>query len=125
MAIQQKNIFVVDDDEMMVELLADHLRKNPLHKVTAFSTGEECIASLSLGPDVIILDYQLNNIVPDAGDGMQILQQIKKLDKTVKVIMLSSQDEYGKALQTVMKGAQEYVVKNDDAFRRIDAILAS
>ncbi|MBX2907286.1 MAG: response regulator [Taibaiella sp.] len=124
MATQQKHIFVVDDDEMMLAMLGDHLRKNPLHKVTTFSTGEDCISNLALGPDVIILDYQLNNVVPDAGDGMQILQQIKKLNKAVKVIMLSSQDEYGKALQTVMKGAAEYVVKNNDAFQRIDTILA-
>jgi len=123
--MQQKNIFVVDDDEMMLQMLADHLRKNPLHKVSTFATGEECISKLSLDPDVIILDYQLNTIVHDAKDGMQILQQIKKLDKTVKVIMLSSQDEYGKALQTIMKGAEEYVVKDNDAFKRIDAILAN
>jgi two-component system OmpR family response regulator len=124
MAIQQKHIFVVDDNEMMVEMLADHLRKNPGYTVTTFSTGEECINNLTLNPDVIILDYQLNNLVPNAEDGNEILQQIKKLDKTVKIIMLSSQDDYGKALQTVMNGANEYVVKNADAFERIDAVLA-
>ena len=122
---KHRNIFVVDDDEMMASMLADHLQKNPFHKVTVFHTGEECVANLRMDPDVIILDYQLNNIVPDAADGLQILQQIKKIDRNVHVIMLSSQDEYGKALQTIVKGALEYVVKNDEAFKRIDHILNS
>ena len=125
MAIKQKNIFVVDDDELMATMLRDHLLKNPLNKVTVFNTGEECIKNLQLAPDVIILDYELNSVNEDAADGYHILQQIKKLDKDVHVIMLSSQDEYGKALQTIVKGALEYVVKGDDAFKRIDHILAN
>ncbi len=123
MSVKQKNIFVVDDDEMMAMMLSDHLSKNPLNKVNVFNTGEDCIKNLNLCPDVIILDYQLNNIVADAANGLEILQQIMKLAKGVHVIMLSSQDEYGKAMQTIVKGALEYVVKSDDAFTRIDHIL--
>src|ERR1019366_9180928 len=114
MAVKQKNIFIVDDDEMMAAMLSDHLLINPLNKVTVFNTGEDCIRNLHLNPDVIILDYQLNSVFVGAADGLQILQQIKKMDKDVHVIMLSSQDDYGKALQTIVKGALEYVVKNDE-----------
>ena len=54
---------------------------------------------------------------------LEILQQIKKADKKICVIMLSSQSQYGKALQTIIKGALEYVVKDDAAFKKIDRIL--
>ncbi len=118
MDIKQKNIFVVDDDELMAAMLKDHLLKSPLNKVTVFNTGEDCLKNLYLNPDVIILDYELDSVDAGAADGYQILQQIKKLDKDVHVIMLSSQDEYGKALQTIVKGALEYVVKGDDAFKQ-------
>lgn len=124
MALKQKHIFVVDDDELMSAMLRDHLLKNPLNKVTVFNTGEDCVKNLYQNPDVIILDYELDSVSADAANGYQILQQIKKLDRDVHVIMLSSQDEYGKALQTIVKGALEYVVKGDDAFKRIDHILA-
>ncbi len=123
MAIKYRNIFVVDDDEMMAQMLSDHLQKKPFNKVSIFHTGEDCIAHLAENPDVVILDYQLDSIVENAGNGLQILEKIKKLDKSVTVIMLSSQDQYGKALQTIQKGALEYVVKNNDAFKRIDVIL--
>ena len=106
-------------------MLSDHLQENPLNNVTVFYTGEDCIRNLHLNPDVIILDYNLSSEVHDAANGMEILQQIKKIDPEVHVIMLSSQDEYGKALQAVVKGALEYVVKDDEAFKRIDHILES
>jgi two-component system OmpR family response regulator len=125
MAIQEKMIFVVDDDEMFSMMLSDHLSQNPLHKVVQFGTGEEAIKELVKKPDVIILDYNLNSIDPNAADGKAILQQIKSLDKQACVIMLSSQDQYGTALQTIVKGALEYVIKDKEAFTRIDTILAS
>ena len=39
--------------------------------------------------------------------------------------MLSSQKSYGKAAQTIQKGALEYVMKDEQAFKNIDAILNS
>ncbi len=123
MPVKLKNIFIVDDDKLTSMMLSDHLQENPLNNVTVFHTGEECIKNLQLNPDVIILDYNLSSEVRDAADGMEILQQIKKIDPDVHVIMLSSQDEYGKALQAIVKGALEYVVKDDEAFKRIDHIL--
>lgn len=123
MATREKLIFVVDDDVMMSQMLNDHLVKNPLNKVSLFSTGEECILKLNQSPDLIILDFNLNTVDPNAADGLEILQQIKKIDRDVCVIMLSSQEHYGKALQTIVKGALEYVVKDKDAFSKIDKIL--
>lgn len=80
---------------------------------------------MHLGPDVIILDFNLNSVVPDAANGLAILQQAKKLDNQVRVIMLSSQDDYGKALKSIVDGAVEYVMKDQEAFKRIDHILGN
>ncbi len=118
-----RHIFVVDDDTMTANLVRDHLENNLRNRVTVFNTGEECIKNLHFNPDVIILDYRLNNVIPTAADGLHILGQIKKLDKKVTVIMLSAVDEYSKAVQTLVNGANEYVLKDETAFKRIDRIL--
>lgn len=120
-----KKIFVVDDDEMIRTMLSDHLKKNPMHEVETFSTGEECLANLNKLPDVIVLDYQLNSVVPNAADGLEILEQIKKINKKICVIMLSSQTQYSKAVKTIVKGALEYVIKDDNAFKRVEQIVES
>jgi len=116
-------IFIVDDDVMLATMLADHLRTTFTHRVEVFHTGEECLARLSEHPDLVILDYHLNTVVQDAADGLRILEKIKKLDRRVHVIMLSSQTQYGIALQTVQKGAEQYVVKGKDQFDQIDRIV--
>lgn len=118
-----RTIFIVDDDVMSATMLADHLRAATPHHVSMFHTGEECLAQLRHHPDLVVLDYHLNSVVKDAADGLMILQQIKKLDKHVHVIMLSNQDQYGTALRTVQKGAEQYVVKGKDQFDEVERIV--
>ncbi len=118
-----KKIFIVDDDVMLATMLADHLRSTFPVEVLEFHTGEACLVKLGDHPDLVILDYHLNNTVKDAADGLRILEKIKKMDRQVHVIMLSSQTQYGIALQTVAKGAEQYVIKGKDQFDRIDRIV--
>jgi len=120
-----KKIFVVDDDEMMALALEDYLTRNTLHEIHLFTTGEECIRNLRLQPDVIVLDYNLNSVQKEAANGMKILEAIKKLNKQIPVILFSSQDAYSVALQSINKGATQYVIKDENAFEKIAAICNS
>jgi DNA-binding NarL/FixJ family response regulator len=117
-----KKIFVVDDDEMFSSALEDYITRKTKHKVYLFKTGEECLEELHTAPDVIILDYNLNTVYKNAANGLQILEEIKKQDRNIRVIMLSSQEAYGTAMQTLRKGAEEYVIKDEAAFDKIVAI---
>ena len=120
-----KKVFVVDDDEMMALALEDYLTRNTLHEIHLFTTGEECIRNLRLQPDVIVLDYNLNSVQKEAANGMKILEAIKKLNKQIPVILFSSQDAYSVALQSINKGATQYVIKDENAFEKIAAICNS
>jgi DNA-binding NarL/FixJ family response regulator len=121
--IQQKQIFIVDDNEMFAQMLNDHLSENPEFKISVFQTGEECLQNLYQNPDLIILDYYLNNESKEAADGLEILSEIKEHNEKIHVIMLSGQEHYGIALQTIAKGAAQYVIKDDHAFEKISAYL--
>ncbi len=120
-----KKIFVVDDDEMITTALEDYLTRKTMHEVKVFSTGEDCMKHFAEEPDIVILDYKLNSISKDAANGLQVLEAIKKLDRDIRVIMLSSQEAYGTALQTIVKGAEEYIIKDADAFEKIAAMCNS
>ncbi len=119
----QKKIFIVDDNEMFAEMLKDHLSNNPNYRITIFNTGEDCVKNLYLNPDLIILDYYLNDVYKEAATGLEILGEIKKHDSKVHVIMLSSQEKYTVAAQTISKGAEQYVIKDDDAFKNVSKII--
>ena len=116
-------IFIVDDDDMYSEMLFTHLSIDPRNTIMKYSTGEDCLKNIYNDPDIVILDYNLNMVHKDAANGMQILEQIKKQNSKVKVIMLSSQKQYGVALRTISKGAEQYVVKDERAFKTIDEII--
>ncbi|MBN2173572.1 MAG: response regulator [Bacteroidales bacterium] len=121
--MKQKLIFVVDDNIMFAEMLSDHLKRNPAYEVMAFGTGEECLENLYHEPDLIILDYYLNDVYKDAANGLEILEEIRNKKLDPKVIMLSSQERYAVAAKTISKGARHYVIKNDQAFENIAKIL--
>ncbi|MEI7526865.1 MAG: response regulator [Mariniphaga sp.] len=118
-----KKIFVVDDDTMLTEALKDYLTRETPHDISIFHTGEECLKHLNENPDCIILDYYLNSVRKDAANGMEILQVIKKHYPGLHVIMLSSQERYAIALQTIQKGAEQYVIKDENAFGKIASMI--
>ncbi|NQU32205.1 MAG: response regulator [Bacteroidetes bacterium] len=118
-----KKIFIVDDDEMLTEALSDYLTRSIAHKIRIFYTGEDCMLHVSENPDVVILDYYMNTVKKDAANGLQILQTIRKHLPNTRFIMLSSQESYGIAMKTIQKGAEHYVIKDDDAFRKIADLI--
>ena len=121
--MNEKKIFIVDDNEMFAHMVQDHLANMPKFSTTIFNTGEDCLKHLHEGPDLIILDYHLNDVYKDAADGLAILERIKKEQPHVTVIMLSSQGKYTVAAQTISKGAVQYVVKDSNAFDNISRII--
>lgn len=121
--IGYKHVFIVDDNEMFAEMLKDSVSSNPEFKVSVFHTGEDCLQHLFENPDVIVLDYFLNDVSKEAADGLEILSEIKKHNDRIHVIMLSGQEHYGVALRTIAKGAEQYILKDDDAFKKINKLL--
>ena len=121
--MSQKHIFIVDDNEMFTSMLQDHLSKIPAFQISSFGTGEDCLKNLYQNPDLIILDYNLNDIYKEAANGLEILEEIKRHKCPAHVIMLSSQERYTIAAQTISKGAEQYVIKDESAFDNIDKIL--
>ncbi len=117
-----KKIFVVDDDKLSACLLKDQLTSKFPHDVHLFDNGEDCLKHLAEQPDIVILDFNLNSEFKDAANGLQILEAIKKTDFGIRVIMLSGQDDYGTALISITKGAEEYVLKSKEAFEEIEAL---
>ena len=118
-----KKIFIVDDDEMLTDALSDYLTREVPHEISVFHTGEDCLQHISGNPDVIILDFYLNTVNKDAENGLEILSSIRKHLPNTRFIMLSSQENYSIAAKTLIKGAEQYVIKDEDAFEKIAKMI--
>ncbi len=117
-------VFIVDDEPLLTEMLSDYLQeKDGNFSISSFPTGEACLQSMDKKPDVVVLDYYLNSKEREAANGIDILKSIKEKNKGLPVIMLSSQKSYGTAAQTIMYGAIHYVIKGQDAFQEIYELI--
>lgn len=118
-------LFLVDDDAVFLKSLEIQFFDHADFEIETFPTGELCLASISKKPDVVILDYHLNGIDKTAINGLQTLDEIKRIDIEIPVIILSSQDEIDVAVQCIHHNAFDYVVKSETAFVRLQKIISS
>jgi len=126
MSKSSRKIFIVDDEPMLTEMLTDYLAdKDSTLSIHSFSTGEDCLKCIDDNPDIVVLDYYLNSKEREAANGIDILKTIKDKNKSLPVIMLSSQPSYHTAAQTIKYGAVHYVIKGENAFGEIFELINS
>ena len=89
----QPKLFLVDDDAVYLKALQIQFLETKKFEVITFETGELCLANLFLQPDIIVLDYHLDGVDKNAINGLKTLDEIKKFNSEIPVIMLSCQDK--------------------------------
>jgi DNA-binding NtrC family response regulator len=107
-------IFLVDDDAIFTKALALSLSTGQAD-VRTFSSGEECLKSLNENPQIIVLDYSLNNCL----NGIQILNRIKQSSPDTEVIMLSNTLDTVVQNDTLKYGAYDFIEKGENAIYRL------
>lgn len=120
-----KTIYLVDDDPIYLASLEIDFLQHPEFKVRLFGTGEQCMEQLHNLPDIIVLDYYLDSVDPNAMNGMKTLDAIKERNPGIPVIILSAQDKIEVAVDCMHHKAFDYVIKNETAFLRIQKIIMS
>ncbi len=114
------NIFIVDDNKLMLTALKQYLenRFGSNISITTFSDGESCLDKVNGETHIVILDYFLNG-----ENGLNILKSIKDINPDTEVIMLSSNEDIAIAIDTFHAGAKDYVIKGKGAWKKIINIV--
>src|SRR5246127_1853115 len=101
------HILLVDDEPGMLRYIRTLLEVDS-YKVETASTGEEALARVQKGlqPDLVLLDLLMPGI-----DGLQTLDQLRKLQPGLKVVMLSCVSDTRKVVQAIRLGAHDYLTK--------------
>src|SRR5579864_6277443 len=101
------NILLVDDEPGMLRYIRTLLEVDD-YKVETASTGEEALKHVQKGlqPDLVLLDVLMPGI-----DGLETLEQLRKGQPALKVVMLSCVDDTRKVVQAMKLGAQDYLTK--------------
>ncbi len=111
--MDNKLIFFVDDDKMMLNLMEYTFKCRDGYDVKSYFSGEECIENLNLNPDLVVLDYYLGDADSMVMSGLETLKKINSEAPEIPVIILSREKNPGKIRQFIESGAKKYVTKDD------------
>ena len=99
-------ILLVDDEADIVEVVQDRLEHYGFNVVTA-GTGLDALNKLAAEAfDGIFLDIKMPEM-----DGMEALEEIRKRDTKIPVIILTASSTQDTAIEAMNRGANDYILK--------------
>ena len=111
------------DDEVMLHDVFERLFPREGIEVTACSSGTEAMERLEDAAfDLVLATHQM-----PGPDGMELLDHIQEHHPTVRVVLLSDQDNAQNAVRAMQKGAADYIPKpfsTDELVDRVKDLLA-
>ena len=112
-------VLIVDDHEVVRHGLRSLLdRRESLQIVgEAGSVAEAVREAAATSPDVVIMDVRL----PD-GSGVEACREIRSLNPAIRVIMLTSYSDDKALFDSIMAGADGYLLKQVDGKSLVSAI---
>jgi two-component system, OmpR family, response regulator len=111
--MEEKLIFIVDDDKVILNLLEYTFKSLEGFEVKTFNSGEDCIKNMELKPDLIVLDHMFYLHGNNCMSGLETLKEVRKIDKEIPVIILSSQEDKMLIREFIQSGASKYIPKED------------
>ena len=110
-------ILVVDDANFMRMKFKKLLTDNGYEVVEA-SNGAEAVENYSDNrPDAVLLDITMPGM-----DGLEALNEIRKVDPNARVAMVTAMGQQSIILEALKAGAKDFVVKPFDPARVLNAV---
>jgi len=98
-------ILVVDDNEQILDILSQYIKKENWPFITAAS-GEDALKMFkAVDPSLILLDIMLPGI-----DGLEVCRRIRSVS-SVPILMITARDEDADRILGLDIGADDYIVK--------------
>jgi DNA-binding NtrC family response regulator len=115
--LSQPRVLIVDDEERFRTTMCKLLSVKGLYASTAGS-GQEALEKIAQETfDVLILDIRM----PDMG-GLEVLSEVKKIDPSVEVIIMTGYASVDTAREIMKFGAYDYLLKPYDTDQLLEKI---
>ncbi len=106
-----QGIFIVEDNLLYQQLIARELESLGA-QLFFYTTGEHWIANLCRRPSIVVLDYNLDGEI----NGLETLEEIRKFDPSIFVVLFSSQKELCNNENQRRYGSFDFIEKKDQSF---------
>ena len=113
-------VLLADDSKLIIERLTDMISIFGQTKIVgSYSNGNDTLNALkTLEPDLAILDFKMPGL-----NGLEVISEIRKVNKHVKIIMLTfySSDYYR---NLAIKAGADYFFNKIDDFDEVSMVVA-
>jgi two-component system response regulator RegA len=109
-------VLVVDDDQVFRDRLCRAFRNRGCEAHEACTAPDTLHVARNVSPDLVLLDLKMPGL-----SGLDLIQDIKKVDATIAVIILTGYGSIPTAMQALKLGADHYMSKPADAEQILDA----
>ena len=111
-------VLVVDDAAFMRKVVSDALTSGGHEVVGEAGNGNEAVQRYQeLSPELVTLDITM----PEK-DGLQALGEIISIDPAARVLMCSALGQESKVIESIQKGAKDFVVKPFQPAQLLEAV---
>jgi DNA-binding NarL/FixJ family response regulator len=114
-----KSVAIVEDDRGLREQLIKILCSAPDVKfVGAFASAEEALKKIPAHkPDVVLMDIRLPGM-----SGIQCVAELKKVEPTIEIIMVTVYEDSDRIFKALKAGASGYLVKSKSPDQLLNAV---
>ncbi len=113
------DILIVDDEQDIRELVSGVLEDEGFSTRTAANSSEALQALADRRPSLALLDVWLQG---SKLDGLQLLEEMKKRDPTLPVLMISGHGNLDTAVSAIRQGAVDFIEKPFEASKLVHLV---
>ena len=101
------NILLVDDSRTIRNIQKRTLQQLGHTDILEAEDGVQALAKFNeKAPDLILVDWNMPNM-----NGLELVQRIRETNKTIPLIMCTTEAEKSRVLEAISAGVNNYIVK--------------
>lgn len=116
-----KKIMVIDDELVILDVLKQFLSRSKKYEIETFSNPNSALKQAQNGG----YDLILSDIMMPQTDGLHILQEIKKSNPSVKVILMTAYSNQNKVERSQELGVDKYLEKPFKSLQDVESTISS
>jgi DNA-binding response OmpR family regulator len=109
MTWKEPKILIIDDDKEYTKIVLSYFGSNQFNDVISYQNVIDCMNTLDKRPDVIFVNYRLNNI-----QGVRAARMLKRKWNRARIVVMKSSEKAKKRVNKRKYGIDGMIEENTD-----------